>query len=100
MPQMRVDASHAALEHCCLVLTNETFGTLDNDGVERESIAAFQHNTERMLELAHEALILLSLAMHEEEMQKRRDRKDNALVVSIVLPAYRRSWESLRRAPI
>ena len=88
-----LNALRNALEHRCLVLTNETFGALDNDGIERESIAAFQHNTERMLEIAHEALILLSLAMHEEEMQKRRDRKDIALVVNTVLPDYRPASE-------
>ncbi|MFT6424665.1 MAG: hypothetical protein ACJAX2_000982 [Celeribacter sp.] len=88
-----LNALRNALEHRCLVLTNETFCALDNDGIQRESIAAFQHNTERMLELAHEALILLSLAMHEEEMQKRRDRKDNALIVNTVLPDYRRAQE-------
>ena len=77
-----------ALEHRCLVLTTETFGARDSDGIEREGITAFQHNTERMLELVHEALILLSLAMHEEEMRKRRDRRDDTFVVDTVLPEF------------
>lgn len=81
-----------ALEHRCLVLTTETFGVRDGDGIEREGITAFRENTERMLELVHEALTLLSLAMHEEEMRKLRDRKDDDLVIKTVLPDYRHAW--------
>lgn len=90
-----LNALRNALEHRCLVLTTETFGAPENDGIEREGIAAFQRDTERMLELAHEALILLSLAMHEEEMLKRRDRKEDALIMDTLLPEYRRAWEEL-----
>lgn len=82
-----------ALEHRCLVLTTETFGTRDDDDIERESITTFLHNTERMLELVHEALILLSLAMHEEEMGKQRNRRDGTLIVETTLPDYRRAWD-------
>jgi hypothetical protein len=64
----------------------------DDDDIERESITTFLHNTERMLELVHEALILLSLAMHDEEMRKLRDQRDDALVFETVLPDYRRAW--------
>ena len=90
------DAAHPnarrdALEHRCLVLTTETLGVRDNDNVEPEGITAFRHNTERMLELVHEALILLSLAMHEEEMRKLGDQRDDALVLNTVLPDYRRA---------
>jgi hypothetical protein len=92
------DAAHLnalrnALEHRCLVLTTETFGMRDKDSIERECITAFQHSTERMLELVHEALILLSLAMHEEEMRKLKDRGGDALVLNTVLPEYRRVWD-------
>ena len=38
-------------------------------------------------------------AMHEEEMQKRRGRKDNALVVNTVLPDYRRAREEFQASP-
>lgn len=79
-----------ALEHRCLVLTTETFGMGGDDGIEREAITTFQRYTERMLELVHEALILLSLAMHEEEIRKRRDRSDDVLVVDTALPDFRR----------
>ena len=89
-----LNALRNALEHRCLVLTIETFGARDNDGIEREGITTFRQNTEQMLELVHEALILLSLAMYEEEMRKRReDQRDDALVVDTVLPEYRRTWE-------
>ncbi len=81
-----------ALEHRCLVLTIETFGVRSGDGIERESITAFQHHTERILELTHEALILLSLAMHEEEMRKRQDRKHDALILRTTSPEYRSGW--------
>lgn len=84
-----------ALEHRCLVLTTETFGARNDDGIEREGITAFQHNTERMLELVHEALILLSLAMHEEEMRKLRDRSDDALVFETRLTNYKRAWSNI-----
>lgn len=87
-----LSALRHALEHRCLVLTTETFGVRDDDGIEREDITSFQHNTERMLELVHEALILLSLAMHEEEMRKLRDRKDDVLLVETALPDYRHAW--------
>ena len=87
-----LNALRNALEHRCLVLTTEKFGVRDGDSIERESITAFRHNTERMLELVHEALILLSLAMHEEEMRKRQGRIDDALVFETVLPDYRRDW--------
>lgn len=79
-----------ALEHRCLVLTTETFGLGADDRIERELITTFQKYTERMLELVHEALILLSLAMHEEEKRKRRDRDDDAMVIETMLPDYRR----------
>jgi len=82
-----------ALEHRCLVLTTETFGARDNDGIEREEITAFRRNTERMLELVHEALILLSLAMHEEEMRKRQERSGDGMIINTVLPDYRRAWD-------
>ncbi|EKE43813.1 hypothetical protein OCGS_2147 [Oceaniovalibus guishaninsula JLT2003] len=88
-----LNALRNALEHRCLVLTTETFGAHDDDGIEREDITTFRQNTERMLELVHEALILLSFAMHEEEIQKRRDGKDDTSVVDTVLPNYRRAWE-------
>ena len=88
-----------ALEHRCLVLTTETFGVREEDGIEREGITAFQHNTERMLELVHEALILLSLAMHEEEMRKLRDREDDTLVFETTLPDYRRAWDDFSVKP-
>ena len=50
---------------------------------------------ERMLELVHEALILLSLAMHEEEMRKLRDRSDDALVFETRLTDYQRAWSNI-----
>ncbi|MBE9640629.1 hypothetical protein IQ782_27640 [Salipiger pacificus] len=84
-----------ALEHRCLVLTIETFGARNDDGIEREEITAFQHNTERILELVHEALMLLSLAMHEEEMRKLRHRGPDALILKATLPVYRRAWDDL-----
>lgn len=87
-----LSALRNALEHRCLLLTTETFGKRDDDGIEREGIISFQHNTERILELVHEALILLSFAMHEEEMRKLRNRRDGTLIVETVLPDYRRAW--------
>jgi hypothetical protein len=77
------------LEHCCLVLMTEAFGMRDNDGIERETITTFRSNTVRMLELVHEALILVSFAMHEEEIRKRRDQTEGVLIVESVLPDYR-----------
>jgi hypothetical protein len=56
-----LNALRNGLEHRCLVLTTEIFSAPHKDDIERESIAAFQKKTERMLELAHEALILVSL---------------------------------------
>ncbi|MGY6646952.1 MAG: LA2681 family HEPN domain-containing protein [Salinarimonas sp.] len=79
-----------AIEHRCLVLTTEIFGKRTDDVIEREEITAFRHNTERMLELVHEALILLSLAMHKEEMRKLQDLRDGTVVFETSLPDYRR----------
>nr|WP_321444789.1 LA2681 family HEPN domain-containing protein [uncultured Cohaesibacter sp.] len=79
-----------ALEHRCLVLTTETFAINNEDSIEREGITAFQRSTERMLELVHEALILLSLAMHEEEMREWRDQREGSLIIETTLPKYRR----------
>lgn len=79
-----------ALEHRCLVLTTESFGMRSDDGIDREEITTFRRYTERILELGHEALILLSLAMHEDELLRRQHRGDRSLVFVSTLPEYRR----------
>lgn len=66
------------LEHRCLVLTTERF-TREMKPVEHEELFAFLTHTERMLELVHEALMLLSLSMHAEERQRKATRFDTEL---------------------
>ncbi|WP_057795718.1 LA2681 family HEPN domain-containing protein [Roseovarius atlanticus] len=73
------------LEHRCLVLCSE-FALHDDSPIDREELTVFQRHTVRMLQLAHEALILLSLAMYEEE--RRRDRGSDAVSVPLYLPKY------------
>jgi hypothetical protein len=74
-----------ALEHRCLVLGDGPFSESDCT-VEREGLTAFQAHTVRMLETAHEALILLSLAMYEEE--RRRHTDDAGIALELHLPEY------------
>jgi hypothetical protein len=82
----RLNAIRNVLEHRCLVLNasgpDETGGI-----IEKQSVTSFRRNTICMLEMAHEALILLSLAMHEEE--RTRKRPEDTIVVEDFLPVYR-----------
>lgn len=73
------------LEHRCLVLTDRWQDETDSV-IEKERSITFRCHTVRMLEMAHEALILLSLAMHGEE--RRHDRSNATLVVDMHLPDY------------
>ena len=73
------------LEHRCLLLCDE-FIKNDESPIDRERLTTFRDHTTRMLEKAHEALILLSLAMYEEE--RRRDRDDATVSVPLHFPEY------------
>ena len=75
-----------ALEHRCLILTDRPGEATAASPMEHEQIEAFRDHTVRMLEIAHEALILLSLAMHEEE--RRQASKNIGLTVEMYLPGY------------
>ncbi len=73
------------LEHRCLILCDE-FLPDEESPIDREKLMNFRNHTVRMLEKAHEALILLSLAMYEEE--RRSDQKSGKLSVPLHFPEY------------